>query len=86
MKYDSYSTNRGSGSEHWRVFKTRAFSQIQPLKGINLFMIDMNGDALASISKEFEVKYKNVTVLTKKLDLTTLQNQIAYDELDAELA
>ena len=49
-------------------------------------MIDMNGDALASVSKEFEAKYKNVKVLTKKLDLTTLQNQTAYDELDAELS
>lgn len=49
-------------------------------------MIDMNGDALASVSKEFEAKYENVKVLTKKLDLTTLQNQTAYDALDAELA
>ena len=49
-------------------------------------MIDMNGDALASVSKEFEEKYKNVKVLTKKFDLTTLQNQTSYDELDAELA
>ena len=49
-------------------------------------MIDMNGDALASVCKEFELKFKNVKVLTKKLDLTTLQNQIVYDELDVELS
>lgn len=55
-------------------------------RGINLYMIDMNGDALASVSKEFETKYKNIKVLTKQLDLTTLQKQTAYDELDTELA
>ena len=56
------------------------------MKGINLFMIDMNGEALSSVSKEFEAKYENVKVITKKLDLTTLANQAAYDELDVELA
>ena len=49
-------------------------------------MIDMNGDALDIARKEFESKYPIIKVLTKKLDLTTLSNQKAYDELDIELA
>ena len=48
-------------------------------------MIDLNGEALVAFQQELESKYKNVKVVTKQLDLTSLMNQSAFDELDQEL-
>ena len=59
--------------------------EFKPCKNINLFMIDLNGEALVAFQQELESKYKNVKVVTKQLDLTSLMNQSAFDELDQEL-
>ena len=59
--------------------------EFKPSKNINLFMIDLNGEALVAFQQELESKYKNVKVVTKQLDLTSLMNQSAFDELDQEL-
>ena len=59
--------------------------EFKPSKNINLFMIDLNGEALVAFQEELESKYKNVKVVTKQLDLTSLMNQSAFDELDQEL-
>ena len=48
-------------------------------------MIDLNGEALVTFKEELESKYQNVKVVTKQLDLTSLLNQTAFDELDQEL-
>ena len=56
----------------------------KPSKNINLFMIDLNGEALVAFQQELESKYKNVKVVTKQLDLTSLMNQSAFNELDQE--
>ena len=48
-------------------------------------MIDLNGEALVAFKEELESKYQNVKVVTKQLDLTSLLNQTAFDELDQEL-
>ena len=58
----------------------------EPRKGINLFMIDLNGEALEAATTEFESKYKNVKILTKQLDLTKLSDEAIYNELDEELS
>ena len=49
-------------------------------------MIDLHKEGLISFKEELESKYQNVKVVTKKLDLTSLMNQTAFDELDQELA
>ena len=59
--------------------------RFQPSKNINLFMIDLNGEALVAFKEELESKYQNVQVVIKKLDLTSLLNQPDFDELDQEL-
>ena len=48
-------------------------------------MIDLNGEALVAFKEELESKYQNLKVVTKQLDLTSLLNQNAFDELDEEL-
>ena len=48
-------------------------------------MIDLNGEALIAFKEELESKYQNVQVVTKLLDLTSLMNQSAFDDLDQEL-
>ena len=58
--------------------------EFKPSKNINLFMIDLNGEALVAFQQELESKYKNVKVVTKQLDLTSLMNQSAFNELDQE--
>ena len=58
----------------------------EPRKGINLFMIDLNGEALEAATTEFESKYTNVKILTKQLDLTKLSDEAIYNELDEELS
>ena len=56
------------------------------MEGINLFMIDVNGKALESTTNEFKIKYKNIKILSKQLDLTKLSNQLVYSELDEDLS
>ena len=58
--------------------------EFKPSKNINLFMIDLNGEALVAFQEELESRYKNVKVVTKQLDLTSLMNQSDFDELDQE--
>ena len=59
--------------------------RLQPSKNINLFMIDLNGEALVAFKEELESKYRNVKIVIKKLDLTSLLSQLDFDELDQEL-
>ena len=53
---------------------------------MNLFMIDLNEKALAMACEEFETKYKNIKIVTKQLDLTSLSDQTIYDKLEQELS
>ena len=48
-------------------------------------MIDLNGEALVAFKEELESKYRNVKIVIKKLDLTSLLSQLDFDELDQEL-
>ena len=68
------------------AFCLNVLERLQPTKNINLFMIDLHKEGLISFKEELESKYQNVKIVTKKLDLTSLMNQTAFDELDQELA
>ena len=72
------------GPFSWVIFYLD--SKTEPRKGINLFMIDLNEKALALASQEFEEKYKNIKIVTKQFDLTSLSDQNIYNKLDQELS